>query len=1009
MRRFIHILVVAVVAILTGSCSQSGDIERLESIPSGFVKVSFRATPEGFDRVDVRSVDPDGLDIHTMDLFCFSNYGLFITTINATLSTTTSTAGTFEAIIPEKTHRIHFVANHNANLFDEAAFRGKSEAEVMAAMEGASSMMIYWARFVKNEDSDKTIDKQLQEIEGGIKLLRNHAKVSIANWTTDYLNVTGFVTTNRQAFGTVCPYSEEEGFVWPGTTPYVTLPENRSLLSDITDVDTAKEDYIFESKNDSEHPVSVIIRGSVPGSTEQLYYRIVLIDEDGDRILVRRNFSYVINIVGALTYGQKTFAEALTAPATNNVWVSIDPWVDTVADDKYTLSVPQTHIILPESAAGTEIDIAYTITPHNGAAMEDAEVVWTGENTVANHTFASRSFNSSTGDGSVKLQLLPMGDNIRREGTLLIKKGRLQRMVDVIVLKNQSFTPSWVGTQIFGGETGQFVTLMFTIPQSCPEELFPFDVLVSVNSLDIRASSGMSLPVIIKGDSGYGADNEYGYKYVYTVEKPGPQRIYFHTILTHDQGDEQTITIEADFFKTLTKVYQFTERQYAITLEGLSRYNKVTDEGGIGGDGDDEQLANDEDVLYRLVPQKRNAPITFDIKLINKQDNTAVNAGDDDEFMVYSKSLDFYDHGHEDHDALFYPVSEQYWSQSTNGRVFMFMLKNPTANTGENVGKYTIHLKTNTAVSEDIVRLASNQNKSYSALPLQAGQTTPEAYTGNTYRSVIFELTNYHPFRFAAQVGGEGEYESGQSEIAEIVSELVWTYVPNQNIEISFDVTSFKGRDGLSVDPFGEPFEIYINAPMLSLDSERLASCNLNADKIKEVSEGLFVYTVDADRDAERAFGSGVVLNEDTTDGANQRGESKRIPFVTKSITSAGTITISSNKDKVVFYDKQFRVRNELITGTIKYQDDESGSNLRSAAEYDFVSFARTADGVRIGRINVGADGQYTLNLRSEYHFNWYTDEIVFNHIDDNGNVYQVKLASLAELYANRDVVLTKR
>ena len=305
--------------------------------------------------------------------------------------------------------------------------------------------------------------------------------------------------------------------------------------------------------------------------------------------------------------------------------------------------------------------------------------------------------------------------------------------------------------------------------------------------------------------------------------------------------------------------------------------------------------------------------------------------------------------------------------------------------------------------------MASNQNKSYSALPLQAGQTTPEAYTGNTYRSVIFELTNYHPFRFAAQVGGEGEYESGQSEIAEIVSELVWTYVPNQNIEISFDVTSFKGRDGLSVDPFGEPFEIYINAPMLSLDSERLASCNLNADKIKEVSEGLFVYTVDADRDAERAFGSGVVLNEDTTDGANQRGERKRIPFVTKSITSAGTITISSNKDKVVFYDKQFRVRNELITGTIKYQDDESGSNLRSAAEYDFVSFARTADGVRIGRINVGADGQYTLNLRSEYHFNWYTDEIVFNHIDDSGNVYQVKLASLAELYANRDVVLTKR
>lgn len=981
------------VLAFTTSCTQGIDMEQSVNTPEGFVRISFKAQADGFDTVAVRAVDPDGLDIQNLTLFCFSEYGLFVATVNATIIPSSDTAGVFEAIVPEETHIIHFVANQNPNLYDDVDFRGKSEVEVIADMEGASGMMIYWARFEKDATLTTTIAEQIAALPDGIELLRNQAKVTIANWNNDYLNVSGFVTTNRMAFGTVAPFSPAEGFVWPGATPYVTMPRNTALMSDITDINTKAEDYIFESENSDENPISVIIKGSVPGSTEQLYYRVVLVDENGDRILVRRNHSYVINIVGKLTYGQKSFEEALTAPASNNVWVSVASWVNEIEDEQYGLYVEHTYVVLNDSQAGTQLTLNYKVTPKNGSALSDAEISWVGENTVANHTFADRTFDAD-GNGTVTLQLLPMTDPTRQQGTLLVKKGKLQRTIDIIVIKTQSFVPSWVGTQIFGGTTGEFVTLKFTIPETCPEELYPFSVLVSVNSLDVRAASGMNLPVIRKGDEGYGADNEYGYKYVYTVEKPGPQRLYFHTILTQTDGQTQEVTIEADYFETLTKQFTFTDHNNAITIQGLNYYNFETD-----STSSDPGFAKDEDVLYRLVPQKRNAPITFDIKLIDKATSTAINAGADDEFMVYSKTLEYYAEGHDGHDAVFYPVSEEYWSQSTNGRVFMFMFSEPEKS-GEDTGRYTIHLKTNCPVSEDIVRVASNQSSSYSALPVADGGS-PQPYVGNSYRSVIFELANYHPFHFAAQVNGQGEYVSGQN--SEAVSNVEWTYEPNQAVDISFEITSFRGSDDKSVDPFGESFEVYIDAPMLELDEARLAAYNLNSSKIRKDDDGRFVYTVDASREAERAFGYGTVLNVDAM-GVDQSGERKTIPFRTTTVTSAGTITISADKEKVIFHDKQFKVSNTLISGSIQYND---GSGVKDVPQYDFVSFALTSDGTRIGSVNVGSDGSYTLNLRKEYAFNWYTDEIEFTYIHPTTElVYYAKLASLNALYSSPNVVL---
>jgi hypothetical protein len=194
-RRYtIYNIVLALLLLVSAVSCRSIELpEQSVEVPEGYVKIDFKAAPDGFDSVAVRAVDPDGLDIQNLTLFCFSNYGLFITTVNATLLTTSSTKGTFTAVIPEETHRIHFIANQNSNLYDEEKFRGKGEADVLAAMEGASGMMIYWARF-EASDNGKVLQTELAS-NGTVKMIRNQAKISIADWNTPYMTVTGFVTT----------------------------------------------------------------------------------------------------------------------------------------------------------------------------------------------------------------------------------------------------------------------------------------------------------------------------------------------------------------------------------------------------------------------------------------------------------------------------------------------------------------------------------------------------------------------------------------------------------------------------------------------------------------------------------------------------------------------------------------------------------------------------------------------------------------------------------------------
>ena len=549
-----HIKIAIALATLFGimtSCQREDlPIPGINDVPEGYRTIEFMAEVPQMNEVQTKAVDPDGGGVQNMTIFCFDNNGFFITTVSVKeedIQRTTELSGKFKANIPDHTAVVHLIGNQNLTYFNEGSYRGKYEVEIMHDLEASAGRMIYWAR--------ETVENLENYTESApLKLIRNQAKFTLEVAAGVDFIPNGWIVVNTNAFGTVAPYCPEHGFEAPHyiDRPFVTIPENTAKLGDFLDVRTNPEEYVFETENAADDPIDFIVRGSNNGEEEK-YYRISIIDDAGEYIPVFRNHHYKVVINGELSYGQADFAGALEAPATNNVFVSISDDIREVTDGVNTLSVEKTFVVIPEEEIPTQDAYYYLHYDFSSTASPapTPEVSWLDGNNVALHNF---SHVVEYGRGTIAINLNEMGDLQKREGTLLVKYGRLTRKIKVITIKEQKFEPAWITTNVHGIEAGEKVTMMFTISEDTPQELFPMEVLVTVNDLDVRNESGMMLPVITEAENPdrYGEPNGVGYKYVLTVDEPGKQRLYLETILKHEtvNGVPATVDvkIEAEHF-----------------------------------------------------------------------------------------------------------------------------------------------------------------------------------------------------------------------------------------------------------------------------------------------------------------------------------------------------------------------------------------------------------------------------------------------------------------------------
>ena len=129
MKRLIYIFIAVMALVLVSCVREVIPQPKPENVPEGYVKIEFAANISDTQSVITRAVDPDGLDVNNMTLFCFNEFGLFISTETAELVRRTSVdgvsdSGVYSATIPSHTRIIHFLANHSEGLYDESNFPG---------------------------------------------------------------------------------------------------------------------------------------------------------------------------------------------------------------------------------------------------------------------------------------------------------------------------------------------------------------------------------------------------------------------------------------------------------------------------------------------------------------------------------------------------------------------------------------------------------------------------------------------------------------------------------------------------------------------------------------------------------------------------------------------------------------------------------------------------------------------------------------------------------------------
>ncbi|MBO7272535.1 MAG: hypothetical protein J6U89_06635, partial [Bacteroidaceae bacterium] len=77
-KRILNILTAVMGAMMVfQSCTDDDMVTVQESnIPDGYMNICFKADMSDMKTVQVRAVDPDGIDVQNISLFCFNPYGL---------------------------------------------------------------------------------------------------------------------------------------------------------------------------------------------------------------------------------------------------------------------------------------------------------------------------------------------------------------------------------------------------------------------------------------------------------------------------------------------------------------------------------------------------------------------------------------------------------------------------------------------------------------------------------------------------------------------------------------------------------------------------------------------------------------------------------------------------------------------------------------------------------------------------------------------------------------------
>ena len=521
---YIGIMTVLLTAMLTGCSDNIPDNitspTEANETEEGYYTASFNVSIPNFEQQVTRSTlfTNEGIGKNCVKLFCFDEEGQFVgfgkvgefgeikgfrRDANGTIiqngdkdidDNGQTTPRNFSAQIPNKTARIHLVANTESQYKtidweNQSKWVGMHENMLMTTFEteygeNQAALTRYWG-YIK-EDSPEKLKEYLRQDNTKqdyiIHLIRDRAKIS-ARWSDqakaanpnlkdEDLTMT---VVNGMAYGTLAPFDRNNlhfdkttgGSDWEWTVDYVTPAiSNKRMKGDRGQMYNPAA--AFEERNLPTDPAKVLLKYN------EKCYLIYLQNQDNVPYAIKRNYEYKI-IIDKLdeSYGKGSLEETLKSAPVNNPWIRVEQYIPGVIDGNFELAIDKGTYQTTNATSGSWQTIQFSYKGDDAADKQpsDFEALWT-ENltfgTVDAPQISGYTYNASsnTGTGTITYQLGTV-DEIWRQGIihLIDKKHGLNRNIHL-------YSISEVDYQVKASAN----SFEFTVPANYPKELLPVTV-----------------------------------------------------------------------------------------------------------------------------------------------------------------------------------------------------------------------------------------------------------------------------------------------------------------------------------------------------------------------------------------------------------------------------------------------------------------------------------------------------------------------------------------------------
>lgn len=524
------IMTVLLTAMLTGCSDNIPDNitspTEANEAEEGYYTANFNVSIPSFEQQVTRSTlfTNEGIGKNCVKLFCFDEEGQFVgfgkvgefgeikgfrRDVDGNIiqngdkdidNNGQTTPRNFSAQIPNKTARIHLVANTESQYKtidweNQSKWVGMHENILMTTFEteygeDQAALTRYWG-YIK-EDSPEKLKEYLRQDNTKqdyiIHLIRDRAKIS-AEWSKQARDANSnlkdedltMTVVNGMAYGTLAPFNRDSLLFnpttgddkWEWKVDYVTPAiSNKKMKGD------KKQMYnptaAFEDRNLPTDPAKVLLKYN------GLCYLIYLQNRDNVPYAIKRNYEYKI-IIDKLdeSYGKGSLEEALKSAPVNNPWIRVEQYIPGVKNGNYELAINEGTYQTTNAASGSEQFIEFTYKGDNKEPT-DFVALWT-ENlsfgTAAAPVVSSYKYNeaSKTGTGTIKYKLGTV-DKTWREGIIYLtdKKHGLNRNIHLYSINEVQYqvnAPANIGTN--ANAEAEF---KFTVPANYPKELLPVTV-----------------------------------------------------------------------------------------------------------------------------------------------------------------------------------------------------------------------------------------------------------------------------------------------------------------------------------------------------------------------------------------------------------------------------------------------------------------------------------------------------------------------------------------------------